>query len=171
MISFFVDWRLRRSDLKKTRLHVIILVVTFLVVIGIDMLSKYLLTDKYFTLIPNFISISYKENTGAAGSILEGHTSFLIVVSLVFLIAMFVFDYFLKEKNWFYSLSFGLLLAGAIGNLFDRIVFGYVRDFIRIEFINFPFIFNVADMALTIGVICLCVYFLFFYKDKKKNEV
>ncbi len=156
---------------KHKDLHCIIIIVTFLLVLGLDLLSKYFFTDKYFTLIPNFISITYKENTGAAGSILEGHTKFLIVVSFIFLAIMIVFDIFLKEKNWLYSISFSLVIAGAVGNLFDRIVFGYVRDFIRIEFINFPFIFNVADMALSVGVFCLCVFFLFFYKDKKKNEI
>lgn len=156
---------------KNKNYHGIVVGVVLLAIFALDMLSKYLLTDKYFTLIPNFISISYKENTGAAGSILEGQTTFLIVVSIIFLVAMLVFDYFLKDKHWFYSLSFGLIGAGALGNLFDRIVFGYVRDFIKLEFIYFPFIFNVADMALTVGVVCLCIYFLFFYKDKKKNEI
>jgi signal peptidase II len=59
------------------------------------------------------------------------------------------------------------MLSGAIGNLIDRALYGYVRDFIKLDFINFP-IFNVADMALTIGAVVFSVYILFIYDTKKK---
>lgn len=140
-----------------------------IIVLGLDLLTKYLFTYKNFTLIPNIISITYKENTGAAGSMLENQTILLIILSIIFLVAMVIFDHYFKNKNTFYSISFALIFAGAIGNLFDRIVLGYVRDFIKLEFIYFPFIFNIADAALTIGVICLCIYFIFFHKEKESE--
>ena len=68
-----------------------------------------------------------------------------------------------------------MIISGAVGNMFDRIFLGYVRDFINLEFMNFA-IFNIADCALTIGIGLLVIYVLFFdtetkiTKDKKENE-
>ena len=61
-----------------------------------------------------------------------------------------------------------MVLGGTLGNMIDRIFLGYVRDFICLEFINFP-VFNVADSCLVIGVILYCVYYVFLW-DKKENK-
>lgn len=154
----------------QNRKNIIAFSVISVFILASDLISKYLLTNKNFVLIKNVLTIFYKENTGAAGSMLEDKTGLLIVLSIVFIIALFVFDYFLKDKNMFYTISFALVVSGAIGNLYDRIVFGFVRDFIRVDFIYFPYIFNIADMALTVGVTMLCIFFVFCYKPKQKGE-
>lgn len=65
-------------------------------------------------------------------------------------------------------MGFSLVFGGAVGNLIDRLFLGYVRDFIALDFINFP-VFNIADMCLCAGVIVLLVFFLFLYPKYNKK--
>ena len=80
--------------------------------------------------------------------------------------------YVICSKKWLKTkiekIALGLLLGGTIGNAIDRLVFGGVRDFIYLKFINFA-IFNVADMAITIGAILFCVSIIFL-RDRKKDD-
>lgn len=99
----------------------------------------------------------YVENTGAAFSILQDSTTFLIVISLIILFMGF----FIVARNIenipfkdFFFLS--ILSAGILGNLAERLIFGHVRDFIELTFINFP-IFNIADVFINIGVIGIII--------------
>ena len=154
------------SFLNKIKYELIIVLIGSITML-IDLITKELTTDKQFSLIDNFISIYSTKNTGAAWSIFSNHTLGLIIITSIFIIFVLIFNYFFKKKSTFYSISLGIVLGGAIGNLFDRIVFGYVRDFIKLDFINFP-IFNMADSAICVGVFLLCIFFLFFM-DKKKE--
>ena len=133
-----------------------------------DLVTKSITDGKVANFIDGFIRIFFSHNTGAAWSMLSSATWVLIIISLIFIIAILIFNCFFKQKNYFYSFSVGLILSGAICNLFDRIVYGYVRDFIELQFINFP-IFNLADCAITIGVILLCIFFIFMYKTEKDS--
>lgn len=133
-----------------------------------DLVLKYLLDGKEMSAINGVFRINSAHNTGGAWSIFSNNTTFLIIVTVVFLFVILLLNYAYKRKDYFYAISMGLLLGGAICNLFDRIKYGYVRDFIELEFINFP-VFNVADMAITIGVILIIIYFLFIspkYEEK-----
>ena len=124
-------------------------------------------------IIPKLISFIYVKNYGAAWGILGGRNIFLIVMSIVIL-ALFITFYVLRVKkvrnnsSCLLGISVGLIAGGCIGNLFDRLVFGYVRDFINFDFMNFP-VFNFADIALTFGVIIMVIYFLFFFAKEDKN--
>ena len=82
--------------------------------------------------------------------------------------AVAVISYYLKKKwtNWGYGLGLALLLGGTLGNFIDRLRLGYVVDMIQLDFINFP-IFNVADCALTLGVIVLLLTMI---KDEQLND-
>ncbi len=73
----------------------------------------------------------------------------------------------LQESKWL-TLGLSFFLAGAIGNFIDRFRLGYVVDMFRLDFINFP-IFNIADMALVIGVIMIFIYILLDERDKKND--
>lgn len=116
----------------------------------------------------NFI---YVENNGAAGGAFAGQTVLLIVITSIVsvaLIAMLVFKPKLS-KNLRLCLIF--IVAGAIGNLVDRIAFGYVRDFIDYTFLqtwfNIDFaIGNIADVYVCVGAVMLIFYVLFEYKDE-----
>ena len=112
-------------------------------------------------MLKGFISIEGgHKNTGAAWSIFSNATVWLIIVSIVFLALMFVLNRFIKKPNLLYYISFSMIFGGALGNLYDRIVLGYVRDFIKLDFMNFP-VFNVADCFVCVGVFLMCVFLIF----------
>lgn len=108
--------------------------------------------------INNFLSITYVRNNGAAWSILSGNRWLLITISVVALI--FIYLYFIKGKNLtkLEIISYGLLIGGTLGNLFDRVIYGYVIDYLdfRIFTYNFP-VFNLADICIVIGITLICI--------------
>lgn len=106
--------------------------------------------------IPNLLEFVYVENDGAAYGMLGGYTWLLVVMTLLFIIGFIVYFVLAKDKNIWFVISVGSIVSGAIGNLIDRLWFNFVRDFISIEF--FSFVFNFADMFITIGVICYIIY-------------
>ena len=82
---------------------------------------------------------------------------------------MILVDLMLKIKSKTYTVGFGLILAGAIGNFIDRIMLGYVRDFIMFDFWHaFP-IFNFADCCIVIGAVLICIQFIFLSKKADNN--
>ena len=157
-----------KEFLKKYKFWIIAFAV-FAVGLILDLVLKAVFFEQEFDLINGFISIYYTFNTGAAWSIFANQTIFLIVVSVIILIALTIFCLFYKSSSTFYAISVGLIFGGAIGNLIDRILFGGVRDFIRLEFWpTFP-IFNIADICLCVGAVMLCVFFLFFSSKLEKR--
>lgn len=138
-----------------------------------DMLTKFLIVKegaKPVDIIDGVLVIFPTTNEGAGFSILAGQTWLLIAITVVFLVGICVFDLFFKKKSKLYGVATALIIAGAIGNLIDRIIYGKVRDFIFLEFINFP-IFNIADISLTVGAVLLAVYVLFFYDKSKAQKI
>lgn len=135
-------------------------------VLLLDLVTKWIITTtmdlgQNIPLIRNFLSISYIHNTGAGFGILQNQNSFLILVALIAIaIIMFLLRKILKEHHT--TIAASLILGGAAGNLIDRFAYGGVIDFINFEF--WP-AFNVADTALTIGVIWL-VWMSFIEKKK-----
>ncbi|WP_281164634.1 signal peptidase II [Liquorilactobacillus sicerae] len=103
--------------------------------------------------IPHFLALAHIRNYGAAWNILTGQRLFFFVITLV---ALVILGYMFKKtwQNWIYALGISLMIGGTIGNFIDRIRVGYVVDMFELKFINFP-VFNVADSALTVGVIIL----------------
>ncbi len=154
----------------KYKYYAITTLVVALVAI-LDLTTKALTDGKFINIISNVFTFTSSHNTGAAWSILYNHTWLLIVLSVVFVLAILVANLLYTKKSNFYSIGLGLVLGGAICNLLDRLFFGYVRDFISLEFIKFP-IFNLADCAITAGVILLCIHLLFLADKKPKtNEI
>lgn len=147
------------------------IISTIVIVLVVDLTTKhFLFRVDYFNLIPNVISIATNGgNSGAAWGIFSGKKLFLILMSVAMIVALFAFNHFVKKKNWTYCLSFGFIVGGAVGNLIDRIAFGYVRDFIFLDFWKtFP-IFNMADSFLCVGAVMLCVYVLFMSGNKNEK--
>ena len=124
------------------------------------------------TAIPGLLDLVYVENTGAAFSIMENKTIFFCIITPILCALMICLFIKLPDKKEYGSLRLILvfLLAGAIGNFIDRISYHYVIDFIYFSLINFP-VFNVADIYVTCGVICLFFLILFVYSDKEFDEI
>ncbi len=119
--------------------------------------------------IPHILNFIYVKNTGAAFSMFSGKTAVLGLISILFCIAVVCIWIYKKEKHFLLKLSLMLLFSGAFANAVDRIFRGYVVDFIETSFIRFP-VFNVADIAITLGTAFLMVYLIFFDKDKPEKE-
>ena len=104
--------------------------------------------------------LHYLKNAGAAFSLLQNAREFLIIVSIVAITMLFMYVHNHIKNIHFISISFiALLCSGIASNCHERIILGYVRDYIQLNFVNFP-IFNVADIFITIGVIALVVILL-----------
>ena len=114
-------------------------------------------------------SLTRITNKGAAWSMMEGKTWFLVGFPLVVIIGGLIYLYFKRNDKKMLLVSLALLIGGGVGNLIDRIRLGEVVDYIRFEPINFP-VFNFADICVVIGVILLAVYFIFFDKSQKKSS-
>jgi signal peptidase II len=110
------------------------------------------------------VDIMYVKNTGAAFSIMSGKVSILTLISVAFCVAVVVYWIKKKPTHPLLCTSLSLMTAGALGNAIDRAVLGYVVDFIRVTFINFP-VFNIADIAITIGAVLLVLYVILFDKS------
>ncbi|MBQ3390907.1 MAG: signal peptidase II [Clostridia bacterium] len=118
---------------------------------------------------PNVLSFTYAQNTGAAFSMLSGKRTLLTVLP----IAAFCLLVWLYLKRVFAhpltDLAFPLIMGGAIGNLYDRILYGYVVDFIEIRLFRFA-IFNVADCAISIGSALLILYLVLNWRALNESD-
>ena len=131
----------------------------------IDLITKYLVIGKRFTIIPNFLYIDYVKNTGVAFSMFEGSRYIIILISVLAIIYLFKT---LKEKE---LILYSLILGGILGNLFDRIFNGYVIDFISVKIFGYYFpVFNIADICITVGCIILIIYLAFGGKDETNSK-
>lgn len=139
--------------------------------VAIDQTVKMLILQNLkpvgkITAIPGFLDFFYLENRGAAFGVLQNQRWFFIaIVSLVCI--LFIIGLFRYSHHGFFSYAASILIiGGGIGNLIDRIRFGYVVDYISVSF--FPPIFNFADCCVVVGTILLIVHLLFF-SDRDRN--
>ena len=139
----------------------------------LDQISKYwarnfLQARGSISVIGDFFHLTYVENRGAAFGLLQGK-SFIFVVATFFAIAMLSLYYYRQRKKGASRLKLLLFIllaifAGAIGNLTDRILLGYVTDMIDVRGV-WSFVFNLADIYVVCGTILLCYYILRFDKE------
>lgn len=139
------------------------IIILSLIVLSIDQVSKILIANTMdinssIEVIKNFFYLTYTHNTGAAFSILTGKRLLLILIAIVILIILFNYIKKNKTNNKLEILAFSLIIGGSIGNLIDRIIRGYVVDFLDFKIFgyNFP-IFNLADTFIVIGVILIVI--------------
>ncbi|MCH5163658.1 MAG: signal peptidase II [Clostridiales bacterium] len=136
--------------------------------------------------IPKLLNFSYTVNTRAAfgsdfglGKLL-GDSGVMIFFIIVTLLAVGFFGYLLfkkPKKGMLYRISFALIIAGALGNLYDRAFLSGVRDFIQFEYLGLEIfgsttfaIFNIADVCVVVGTVMLLVYFIFFDPTLKSHK-
>lgn len=158
--------------MKKKSYRLLPIGVLTAVIIGIDQLTKQLVKrnmelGESIEVMGEYLKITSHRNEGAAWGIFQGQMTFFYIITAVVL-AMMIYIYIKEAKGKpLLQIGIGFLVAGAIGNLIDRVIYQKVIDFVDVLIVNYSFpIFNVADASLTVGVGLLIIYFLFF--DKKE---
>ena len=154
---------------KKTKYNLIGL-ATAVLLIALDQWTKalavkHLMNQQPFVIWDGVFELHYLENRGAAFGILQGQkVIFLICTVLILAVLAFYYSRMPLEKKYQPLRVVGVLLgAGAVGNLIDRALQGYVVDMFNVLFMDFA-IFNVADICVVVGGIAACVYYVFFYE-------
>ena len=138
------------------------MLVAFATVLGILIVDQglkfwvltHLALGQQMELVPGFLSLTHIQNRGASWGILPGAQGLFIGISFL-AVAFFIYKIYKKHasSSWV-NFAYGCLVGGALGNLIDRLVNGYVVDMLQLDFVSFP-IFNLADTALTVGVLIL----------------
>ena len=155
-----------------------LILAAFLVIA--DQVTKSVIADSFYlgetvAVIPRVLNFTYIHNRGAVFGILKDHpwvfnsaTIICVAVALVLLVLG-------KIKKKMYIWATGLIIAGGIGNMIDRLSLKYVVDFIEVKFIYFPYIFNIADCCVVIGcsliALQLIIEIIEEKKEKKKAEI
>ncbi len=153
------------------------LIFITLIIIIFDVISKIfisniLILNKSITIIPNFFYLTYTHNYGGAWSIFDNSTLFITIVSFLIIVGIIYYLFKNKINKKIEIVGYSLLLGGAIGNLIDRIVYGYVIDFLDFYIFKYDFpIFNVADIGIVVGIILLLVSMILevYKNDNKRN--
>lgn len=153
-------------------------VLLALVVVALDQLSKMwvlhgiALPDRPLGRIElsAVFDLTYVENTGVSFGLFAGGTVSRVVLSIVsVVVAAYVVRWLGTLLRRVAAIGAGLIVGGAIGNLYDRVLYGYVVDFLDFSGLGFPFVFNVADAAINVGVACLA-YDAFVVAPKAAQE-
>ena len=137
-----------------------------IIIFILDQIIKYSINENYANFINKnyiFFTIDFVKNYGAAFNIFNGSRVFLSLVSIFFSNVLIYLIMFKKNIRVIDLYGYSLILGGTLGNGLDRVLKGYVIDFINLKFINFP-VFNIADISINIGFI------LIFYSLIKSKE-
>ena len=129
--------------------------------------AKYLISGRVYKFISDILEFTYTENRGASFGILQNQRILFYFVALIVICVVFYILYKLPADNKYlpFYLCIIFIFSGAVGNLIDRIINGYVVDFIYFKPINFP-VFNVADIYITISVLLVFILLTFIYKEE-----
>ena len=149
------------------------------VLVALDQLVKYLVVQniplgEHVPFLPYLLDLTYVENTGAAFSLFSDHTWILALISLVMSVLLAIAVWKPLFRHPFGRTALALLLAGAVGNLIDRALQGYVVDMFHVLFMEFA-VFNVADICVVVGGIAAVAYYLLLMdklepREKKKHD-
>lgn len=143
-------------------------------VLLVDQITKavietHLKLNHSISLIKNFFKLTLCHNEGAAWGIFSNYKIIIILCTILAILLIYHFIYCFK-KNKRNDIAFGLLLGGLAGNLIDRIIFGYVRDFFDFYIFQYDYpVFNIADIAIVIGVFLLVIA-VFKGEDLSENR-
>jgi len=158
------------------RRGILYFLLTAAIGVGLDMLTKYAAQTRLvepgveYQFIPGWLHFTYVHNFGAVFGLGQGGRWFFVLVSLAALV--FVGYLFVtSSRRWWHDMALGGLLGGIFGNLYDRVVYGFVRDMIHVmpQWPNFfPWVFNIADSLLCVSVGIL-IFAGIFMDDRKKH--
>lgn len=146
-----------------------------IIVLAIDQLTKFLVATQMslgesIPVIGEYLKITSHRNSGAAWGMFEGRMLFFYIITVAVLVFLIYFYKTEAKNNLLMQVGIALLMAGALGNFIDRLLFQEVVDFVDVLIINYDFpIFNVADSALTVGVIILLIEVFITGRGKNKK--
>lgn len=149
------------------------LIYLLLPVLALDRIAKhiaaaYLAPNGVKSAISGVLSWAYTQNRGAAFSIFSGRSLFLILLTLLLIIGLLIYLLRHPALPTMGRIGLWLIIGGGLGNLWDRLLYGYVIDFIRLDFVNFA-IFNVADIFVCIGAAFVVLSVLTAEARRKKH--
>ena len=141
----------------------VVLIAVIAAVIGLDQLTKWLTVvnlEEYesFPVWQDVFHFTYVKNTGMAFGMLKDHRWVFMVFSTIAIVALIVYLFRFRPESRWMQVSMAMIIGGGIGNMIDRILLGYVVDFIDFTLINFA-VFNVADSFVCVGagIMILCL--------------
>jgi signal peptidase II len=119
------------------------------------------------SVIDNLLSFTYVENNGVAFGSFAGNRWIFVVLTTALIAAILIYMFKKKPQSKLFYASVALIVGGGIGNFIDRVLYGYVIDYISLSF--FPPVCNFADYCITVGTVLLMIYVLFFTSTGKKD--
>lgn len=132
--------------------------------------AMYLPQVGVVTAIPHLLYLNYVENRGVAFGMFENMRWIFVALTSVIIVILLYIIIFKKIKSKMFLISSALIIGGGIGNLIDRVLYGYVIDYLQLSF--FSPVCNFADYAVTVGTVLLVIYLLFMSdSSKKENKV
>jgi signal peptidase II len=178
----------------KKNFHVKYMILIVVVLVAADQLTKYIVKSTMYLgqsieVLGNFFRLTYVENPGMAMGIRFQNQLVFFGFSIIAAALVFYYLYKIRNEGWVLQLALSFIAAGAIGNLTDRFIYGKVIDFLDFDFFdihiksfsilgfNIPsydltrfWVFNVADMAVSGGMILIFLYMIFEGDPLKKNS-
>ncbi|MBE6529230.1 MAG: signal peptidase II [Ruminococcaceae bacterium] len=164
--------------------RIFVLVGVILGIVGLDQLTKWLVLQNLplgssYEWIRKVVHFTYVQNEGAAFGILQNHRWVFMVLSSVAIVGVGIYLFRFCKQNWAVKISLAFLIGGGIGNMIDRVAFGYVVDFIELPWLWLPVlnqyfpIFNIADSFVTVGVLILAVALIrdIVREEKEKRQL
>ena len=174
--------------MKSYKILLVSVIIFFIDQVTKIVINKSMQLYQSFTVLGDFFRITYVENTGMAFGIRLGHSSFFTVFAVIASLAIVVYLFKMKGEHFLARFSMAVILGGAFGNLWDRVTRGSVVDFLDVEFfdinipafqflfIDFPGysldrwpVFNVADIAISVGMLLLFLFILFEKPEEEKE--
>lgn len=140
---------------------------------ALDQLIKYFVSVYIHpvgsvSVIDNIFKLTYVENRGVAFGMFSDMRWFFVILTSVLIIFIIIFMFKKRPQGKIFYISSALIIGGGIGNLIDRIFYGYVIDYLSISF--FPPVCNFADYCITVGTVLLLIYVLFFSSFSKSDK-
>lgn len=160
---------------KKKLITTAIQLAAIAVLTAVDLLIKNAVIEKIplgedVRFIDGILGFTYVRNTGVAWSMFDGNPQLLSVVTGCLIFAVFVYLLLPVKRPFAYEICIPVILAGGIANLADRIMRGYVVDYIKTLFVDFP-VYNFADCLITCGACALVIFMIYeIIKDEKNKK-
>lgn len=156
----------------KKHIKFVYLIISLLIVVADQTLKGFVAHNfsigEVRPVLTNVISLTYLQNNGAAWNILTGQMWLFYIISVIAILICLYYIFQRRNQSKLMKLGLAIVLGGIIGNLIDRIHLKYVIDMIQLDFINFN-IFNIADSAITVGIVLVFIYLLFLDESEKEH--